>query len=104
MGDKKSQEESEKPAKVYQVDALHTEIVAVKKLLEDQNTYIKGAASVEYVEGRFVTIKEWVSTEIKLVKAEYRPVLGNARWAARTSIAAFVSIILMIIGIYLKSK
>lgn len=91
--DKKSQEELEKPAKVYQVDALHNEVVAVKRLLEDQNSMLKGAISAPYLEERLKNLNSEFEAKLKAMKAKYDPVLGNAKWAARTAIGAFIIIV-----------
>lgn len=96
MDSKKSQEELERPAKVYQVDALHSEIVGIKKLLEDQNGFLKGIVTVAYLEERLKNMKEKFDAEMELMKQEYRPVLGNAKWAARTAIGAFATIMVAI--------
>lgn len=101
--DKKTQEELERPAKVYQVDAIHTELIGVRKLLEEQTSFIKTTVTSAYLEERLKTIDEKFEAKIEAVQQEYRPVLGNARWVAKTAIGAFLSIILMVIGIYLKS-
>lgn len=101
--DKKSQEELERPAKVYQVDALHTELIGVRKLLEDQNILLKGAVSLPYLEERLKGLDDKFVAQIEVIRGEYTPVLGNAKWAARTAIGAFVTLGLTLIGIYLKS-
>jgi hypothetical protein len=102
MEGKKSQEELEKPAKVYQMDALHTEIVAVKKLLEDQNNYIKGTASIDYVDGRIISLDNKIEAKLELMRSKYDPVLGNARWVTRTAIFTFITIAVSLVVASLK--
>lgn len=98
-----SQAELEKPMKVYQGKAIQSEVSAVRKLIESQNDMLKATVSTSYMEERLKAVDEKFDAKIKSVQQEYRPVLGNARWVARTAVAAFVSVILMVIGIYLKA-
>lgn len=98
-----SQEEQEKPAKVYQVEKLSDKVDNIVKLLEGQNEMLKTTITLPYLEERLKGIKRDIDSEMKLMKQEYRPTLKTTRWAARTGIGAAISVGLMIIGIYLKS-
>lgn len=98
-----SQTELEKPMKVYQGRAIQSEVMAVRKLLESQNTMLQATVSTSYMEERLRNIDEKFKAEVVAIKTKYDPYISNARWAARTAIAAFVSVILMVVGIYLKS-
>lgn len=101
--EKKSQDELEKPAKVYQMDAISDKVDNVIKLLEDQSVFLKGAVTIAYMEERLKNLDEKFKAEIKSVRAEYRPTLQGTRWATRTAITAAISIMLLVLGIYLKS-
>lgn len=91
-----SQAEQEKPMKVYQGKAILTEVQEIKRLVEAQGTTLQGAVSQPYLADQLKSLEE-------KLKDRYDPYLAGVRWTAKTAIGAFLSIILMVIGIYLKS-
>jgi hypothetical protein len=99
-----SQIELEKPMKVYQGKALHDEIVAVKKLLENQNSMLQNTVTLQYMEERFKNQDEKHGTEIATLRQRYDPVLKNANWAAKTGILAALTLITTLITIIIKSS
>lgn len=90
------QTELEKPMKVYQGKALENKIDNITKMLTEQNIFMKGVVTADYMHEQMKSLEEKIHNR-------YDPTLNNTRWVAKTAIGAFVSIILVVIGIYLKS-
>ncbi len=91
--DKKSQEELEKPAKVYQMDALNSKLDTVITKLEEQSTYMKGTVTIQYLQEALKAEREKFAAELELMRQKYDPYIGNAKWASRTAIGAFIIIL-----------
>jgi len=92
-----SQAELEKPMKVYQGKAILAEVREIKQLVEGQATMLQGTVSQPYLEQRLKGLEEKIENK-------YGPYLAGVKWTAKTATTAFVSVILMVIGIYLKSS
>lgn len=97
----KSQQESEAPAKVYQLDAVDKKVDDALTKLDTIIRSIDGVATVNYVDTAIKTakeditieVKELVKNEVKIINTEYRPIKKGALWFAGIIVTAMVGVV-----------
>lgn len=90
-----SVEEKEKPAKVWQVEALTKDIASISHsitgLSNKQDLMLERQVTQKYVDGKVdEAIKEIGRVEDKL-ESKYDPYIENAKWLTRAIIIAIVA-------------
>lgn len=95
-----SQAELEKPAKNYQVKSLQKDVQQNNKLVE---TVILKLEDIQKNQATTAYVDKAIKDSEARTDGKYGPFLSNAKWAAKTAITTCITIILFVIGIYLKS-
>lgn len=87
-----SQEEGDKPMKVWQGAALDQKITEVRDLVKGVADNVSGTASQKYVDSSIEALRKEMKASMLLMEKEYRPALGSLKWAGRVAIATFITI------------
>lgn len=87
---KRSQNESEQPAKVYQLDAVDSKVEQALGMLNKVLEQTSGLATQAELIALEKSIREYVDDEVKKVHLEYGPMKKNATWFVRLVIGAIV--------------
>lgn len=90
----KTQEELERPAKVYQVLAVETKVDQALLKLDEIVKSVNGVTTVAQVEAMIekakADIKEDIDNEIKKIHLHYGPTKGAAIWVLCVVVAALI--------------
>jgi len=94
----RSQQESEQPAKVYQLDAVDSKVDTINDKLDKLLEQTSGLVTTSQLSHSEKEIKEYVDDVIDKVHLEYRPFKRNASWLVKLVIGQIVT--LVIVGIF----
>lgn len=98
-------ENKEKPAKVWQVDAVQSQLVSLAKTLESvsvkQDVMLERQVTQKYVDDKIESVKRDMKSEHKLLRQKYDPYVDNAKWLTRTLIVAIIG---QIVSAYFQIK
>jgi hypothetical protein len=101
----RTQQESEQPAKVYQLDAVESKVDAALNKLDTVITQTRGLVTETQLSAVKKEMEEYVDSEISKVHLEYRPTKRNAAWLVKLVIGQIVTLIIgsAVAGIFLLS-
>ncbi len=100
----RSQEESEQPAKVYQLDAVDFKVNQINDKLDKLLEQTSGLVTPSQLKAVEDSIKAYVDDEVEKVHLEYGPLKRNVTWLLRTMIGALVGIVLQAVAMYFLVK
>jgi hypothetical protein len=97
MVTRKTQAESEQPAKVYQLDAVETKVDEALGKLDTLIKQTKGVVTIEQLSVQkkeiLDEVDEKIAGEVQLIHAEYKPTKDNLIWFVRLIVAQGVVIV-----------
>jgi hypothetical protein len=92
-GGKKTQQESEQPAKVYQLDALEAKVDVVIGKLDEIRDNTSGMVTQSQLEATKLSLENKIDEEVKKIHLEYRPMKKNITWFTRSIVVQGVAIL-----------
>lgn len=95
----KSQADSEATAKVYQLDALASQLEGIGKQLETVLTQTSGLVTNAQLEVVKTEYKEDIAEAVKDIHAEYRPTLKRTNWLYTTVIGEAIALLVAAISV-----
>lgn len=101
---RRSQDESEQPAKVYQLDAVEGKVdQAIVKLntILDQTS---GLVTVTQLSATEKVLKEQIEEEVEKIHLEYGPMKRNITWFIRALVLEGVAIIGQLVLLFMAFK
>lgn len=87
----RSQQESEQPAKVYQLDAVDAKVDAINGKIDKLLEQTSGLVTTGQLSQAEKAVKEYVTDEIQKVHLEYRPFKRNASWLVKLVIGQIIA-------------
>jgi hypothetical protein len=107
MSPKKSQDELEQPAKVYQLDALEAKVDVVIGKLDEIRNNTSGLVSQIQLENMKIGIDNQLREEVEKIHLEYRPLKKNITWFIRAMVLEGIAIIgqaVIMVFLYISSR
>jgi hypothetical protein len=88
----RSQQESEQPAKVYQLDAVDAKVDTINTKLDTLLRQTSGLVTTSQLSEAERDVKEYVNDALEKVHLEYRPFKRNASWLTKLVIGQIVTV------------
>lgn len=90
---RRPQDESEQPAKVYQLDAVENKVDQVNEKLDTLLKQTSGLVTVSQLAGSEKAMKEQISEEVEKIHLKYGPMKRNLSWFIKASVVQMLAII-----------
>lgn len=92
-GGKKTQQESEQPAKVYQLDALEAKVDVVIGKLDEIKNNTAGLVSQSQLESTKLSLESKIKEAEEKIHLEYRPLKKNIAWFLKAMVIEGIAIL-----------
>lgn len=84
MANRRTQEESEKPVKTYQLDAVEEKVDSINDKMDKLLQQTSGLVTTSQLSQAEKEIREKIKEEVEKINLEYGPMKRNADWLFKT--------------------